>query len=113
MAKLYEQVVLLDSDRADQIEKWLSNTEHQSENETFTVTVQFPDGRQMDVQCCGVQDEDECSWTQAVLFAGGQEIGCTQPGEDFLGIWEIETPAARYRTYVITRESLERALAYL
>lgn len=43
-----------------------SEDEFQNEDDTITYTAVFPDGKQMDVKCCGSQDE--VSWREAVLF---------------------------------------------
>ena len=108
---LYEQVVILDDGQADMVEKWLDNTVHQDEDETFTVTARFPDGRQMDIKCCGVQDQEDGSWTEAVLFEpGGREICCAEPDETFQGVWEIEADGICYRAHVFAKEPLTKVM---
>ena len=66
----------------------------QSEDDTIVYSANFPDGKSIDVKCCGVQFEDggeNTSWTEAVLFdKDGYEIACTDVCEEFLGKWELE-----------------------
>ena len=49
----------------DQINDYLNaDTEdaYQGEDNTITYTAHFPDGKEMDVKCCGCRDES--SWTE-------------------------------------------------
>ena len=66
----------------------------QPEYDTIVYSASFPDGKSIDVKCCGVQFEDggeNTSWTEAVLFdKDGCEISCTDVCEEFLGKWELE-----------------------
>lgn len=67
----------------------------QSGNHTISHTVVFPDGKQMDVKCCGAQDEP--SWTEAVLFdQNGCELCCSEVSDRYDGIWELEYQNRRY-----------------
>lgn len=67
----------------------------QSENETITHTVVFPDGNEMDIKCCGAQDD--CSWTEAVLFnRNGSELCCSEVSDRYDGTWELEHLGRRY-----------------
>lgn len=50
--------------------------EFQGEDNTIIHTVSFPDGKFMDIKCCGCQDES--SWTEAVLFAKANDGGFSQ-----------------------------------
>ena len=85
-------------DAMEQINGYLhaaSEDAYQSEDHTITYTVQFPDGKQMDIKCCGCQDEP--SWTEAVLFdADGSQLCCTEPGDSFDGPWELQYAGIRY-----------------
>lgn len=101
----YEKTLMLDEYDVKRISDWLDNSDHLGEDDTFARTVQFPDGRQMDIKCCGVQDEDEGAWTEAVLFEpGGQEICCTDAEDTFLGTWEIKTGGMTYRVKVLSEK---------
>ena len=91
-AALYEQMLnWKDGDNADI---------RLSEEETITETAYFSDGLEMDIKICGVQYEgngNDSAYTEAVLFtSNGSEICCTEPGDDFLGIWELENDGNKY-----------------
>lgn len=74
--------------------------EFQAEDNTLSYTAIFPDGVQMDVKCCGAQDE--ASWTEAVLFnSAGCEIGCSDPEDEFFGVWELEENGVKYVVEVV------------
>lgn len=67
----------------------------QGENDTISHTIVFPDGKQMDIKCCGAQEE--CSWTEAVLFdENGCELCCSEVSDHYDGIWELEYKDRRY-----------------
>ena len=69
--------------------------EFQDEDHTISHTVVFPDGKQMDVKCCGAQEE--CSWTEAVLFdENGCELRCSEVSDRYDGTWELEYQGRRY-----------------
>lgn len=69
--------------------------EFQDEDYTISHTVVFPDGKQMDVKCCGAQEE--CSWTEAVLFdENGCELCCSEVSDRYDGTWELEYQGRRY-----------------
>ena len=71
---------------------------------TITYTVQFPDGKQMDIKCCGCQDEP--SWTEAVLFdEDGSQLCCTEPGDSFDGPWELQYAGIRYTVTIKTEHT--------
>ena len=81
-----------------------SEDAYQSENHTITYTVQFPDGKQMDIKCCGCQDEP--SWTEAVLFdEDGSQLCCTEPGDSFDGPWELQYEGIRYTATIKTEHT--------
>lgn len=78
---------------------------YQGEDNIITNSVFFPDGRVMDIECCGSRDES--SWTEAVLFApaadgvGLQEVRCSEPGESYEGEWELKDKDTVYRVVVV------------
>jgi len=94
----YQMVLNIPAVVLEQINKYLSATtedEYQGEDNTITYTAKFPDGKEMDVKCCGCRDE--ASWTEAVLFdEHGYQIACSDVGEDFTGRWELEADGALY-----------------
>ena len=74
----------------------------QNEDHPISHTAVFPDGKQMDVKCCGAQDE--CSWTEAVLFdQNGCELCCSEVSDHYDGTWELEYQNRRYVTIVRIR----------
>lgn len=88
---------------ARQLDAWLENDAHQDEDDVFSRTAVFPDGRQMDIKCCGTQDPEQSSWAEAVLFEpNGQEICCTEPAFEYTGTWELTVKGVRYIVDVTT-----------
>lgn len=80
-----------------------SEDEFQDEDNTITYTAVFPDGKQMDVKCCGCQDE--ASWTEAVLFdKNGCELCCSEPGDEYADTWELEHEGVKYVAVVKTEK---------
>lgn len=78
--------------------------EFQPEDDTIVYTAVFPDGKQMDIKCCGGQDE--ASWTEAVLFCEhGAFLCCTDPDVDYEGTWELEYEGTRYVAIVQPEEN--------
>ena len=66
-------------------------------------TVEFLDGKQMDIKCCGTQDRG--SWTEAVLLNGsGSELCHSEVSDRYDGIWELEYRGRRYVTIVHIRK---------
>ena len=94
-------------DAMEQISGYLhaaSEDAYQSEDHTISYTVQFPDGKQMDIKCCGCQDEP--SWTEAVLFdEDGSQLCCTEPGDSFDGPWELQYEGIRYTVTIKTEHT--------
>lgn len=91
-------------DVMDQINGYLhatSEDEYQDEDHTITYTVEFPYGKQMDIKCCGCQDEP--SWTEAVLFDEyGNQLCCTEPDYSFDGPWELQYEGIYYTVNIKT-----------
>lgn len=72
-----------------------SEAEYQGEDNTITYTAKFPDGKEMDIKCCGCRDES--SWTEAVLFdERGYELTFSGVEEEFEGPWELEYNGVYY-----------------
>ena len=69
--------------------------EYQGEDDTIIYTAKFPDGKEMDIKCCGCQDDP--SWTEAVLFdENGCQLCFTEVEEEFEGLWELEYKGVQY-----------------
>ena len=90
--KIYETTLIVSESAFEKIRGYLEakdENEYQGEDNTITYTGTFDNGYQMDVKCCGCQDEP--SWTEAVLFnQKGYELCCTDPDDDFEGEWRLE-----------------------
>lgn len=75
--------------------------EYQGEDHTIFYTVRFPDGKNMDVKCCGCQEE--ASWAEAVLFENGVELCYTEPQDGpFEGEYRI---SYHDTTYIVVVEA--------
>lgn len=76
----------------------------QSEDDTICVTAEFPNGIQMDIKCCGAQDD--CSWTEAVLFdKHGRQLACSDVEDRFLGKWQLEAPdGTLYEAHIVAEK---------
>ena len=100
----YTKMLKVSKEDADRINRYLNvPPENESDclglNETITFTVDFGDGIEMDIKCCGVkfrEGESNLSWTEAVLFNKGSEVACSEPGESFLGEWVLEYGGNQY-----------------
>lgn len=101
--KKYEETRYVDKGTAAMIKRYLTDAAHpQGEDNTISVTVGFMNGVEIDIKCCGCNDET--SWTEAVGFYHGCEQFCTEPREEFFGDWEIEHNDAVYVVHVIEKE---------
>lgn len=95
--------ILVPSAEADTIEKYLSNEVRLGEDETVIYTAKFTDGVEVDVKCCGTHDEDECAWTEAVLFVDGTQFAMTEVEDDYFGEWRLEYDGDDY-VVIVERE---------
>lgn len=97
-ATVYEQVLPVPNSVLDTIDGYLNATceeEYQDEDNTITYTAKFPDGKEMDIKCCGCQVDP--SWTEAVLFdSQGYQLTYTEPSEEYSGRWELEYGGIKY-----------------
>ena len=98
MAEKYVKTLRIGKDEASVIEHYLrdeptSRADCFGEEETVRNTVRFDNGVEMDIKCCGVQfleGQSNTAWTEAVLFANGSEVCCTEPAGEYVGEWECE-----------------------
>ena len=83
--------------------------ECQSEDDTIVFTAHYPDKKEMDIKCCGVQYEkykNNTSWTEAVLFdENGAEIACSEPCDEFLGTWELSHNGNIYQAEITVNDT--------
>lgn len=71
----------------------------QEEDFTISYTVVFPDGKKMDVKCCGAQKKR--AWAEAVLFDENYcELCRSEVSDRYDGTWELEYQGRRYVTIV-------------
>lgn len=95
---IYRVITYVDPKTLATINEYLSASreeDYQDEDDTISVTAVFPDGCQMDIKCCGSQDES--SWTEAVLFdKQGRELCFSEPADEFDGEWELEFDGKTY-----------------
>ena len=74
-----------------------------NEDETYTETVMFPNGAEIDVKLCGVQWDDYSSnkaWTEAILYENNSET-VSEPEDDFFGEWWFYADNDTYLVNVI------------
>lgn len=102
--KEYRTTVLVPAKVMEQINGYLtaqSQDEYQGEDNTITYTAKFPDGKEMDIKCCGCRDE--ASWTEAVLFdEQGNELTYTEVEEEFAGPWLLTHQGVTYIAVIQT-----------
>ena len=66
----------------------------------FDEEVVFIDGSRVAIQVIGC-GEDDPAWTQAVLFSPeGEELGCSEVGESFLGEYTVQYQDTKYTVVV-------------
>ena len=107
MAK-YEKTIRIAKSKLDKINKYLTvepedEYECLGEEMAIVATVNFGEGMEMDIKCCGVQyqeGESNLAWSEAVLFKNGSEVCCTEPSDEFEGEWELEYDGDKYVVHV-------------
>lgn len=98
---IYNENIRVSESIAKTIQRYINATEEkdfQGEDDTIIYTATFPNDIEMDVKCCGCNDEN--SWCEAVLFKKGVEINCSEVEDDFFGEWELEYDGDTYRVDV-------------
>jgi len=84
------------------------NDRYFGEDETYKVSVSFPDFFSMDIMVCGVQYEEGTSntcFSQAVLYnEDGGEVTYTDTAEEFGGTWTLEADDVTYEVTVLPRK---------
>lgn len=93
----YIRHVSVEPSLARMIERYLNadcEDNYQGEDNTISVTVVFPDGIEMDIKCCGCDNDP--SWTEAVLSQNGSELCHTDVDEIFFDTWELDHNGRRY-----------------
>lgn len=105
-ALTYSCVLKIPSQELARIDGFLNaqtEDEYQGEDHTIIHTARFPDGKEMDIKCCGCRKDP--SWTEAVLFdAHGFELVCSGVCEEYTGLWELECGGVTYAVSVIAAD---------
>lgn len=84
---MYKETIYITKTQSETIKEYLKKC-ILSEDESVVYTARFPDGKEMDIKCCGSQDEP--AWTEAVLFnERGVELRFTEPEHEYLGEWVV------------------------
>lgn len=103
---IYNQTFRLPKDLIDQVTHYLSlprgldDDAYQGEDNTIILaTAHFPNGYEMDIKCCGC--DEESSWAEAVLFnEHGMELCCSECEQYVLGRWELEYDDVHYQVTI-------------
>lgn len=102
----FAHVLKLSSEELDTIYGFINAStkgEYQGEDRTIIHTVRFPDGKEMDIKCCGCKDES--SWTEAVLLnTWADQLACSGVCDNFLGLWELKYDGITYSVNVIAAD---------
>lgn len=98
---LYSEKLYIRQSKLNDINRALNEPGQMGEDDTYTETVTFSNGYQMDIKCCGTQDD--VGWTEAVLFnEHGAQIAYTDPSDEYDGEWELEDDEGnQYRVDVV------------
>lgn len=105
-SRFLEKTIYISETCAETIEKYLRGEELQGMGESLSETATFPDGFDMDIRCCGTEDD---SFTEAILYdSEGKEVALTEPCDTLTGCWELEddTTGTKYRVHVMTKSRL-------
>ena len=105
---IFKKELLLSKDTLAVYDKKLtaepkSESDCLGEDEKISHTVKFDDGKEMDIEICGVQYEEGSSnlpWTQAVLYENGCEVAVSEPSEAFDGEWSLDDDGNTYTVLV-------------
>jgi hypothetical protein len=101
-----EATLLVHAELAKQLEKACSEgIDDCGRSEViFDREVKFLNGNRMAIRVIAPEEKGECAWTEGVLFdPAGNELGCTHPGEDFLGEYIVFAGKEKYEVEVKER----------
>ena len=91
-------VLVVGKDTADKLERFCQEPPGDCGRGevVFDEEVKFQNGNRMAIQLIASEEpNDETCWTQGVVFDElGNELGCTDVGESFLGKYHVFVPAA-------------------
>lgn len=95
----YSRTIIISGAEARTIKGYLDGAAGvQGSDNVISKTAVFPNGVEMDIKCCG--SDTEASWAEAVLFDHGCEVYCTEPAEEFIGLWSIDYKGTKYEATV-------------
>lgn len=96
----FEKTLVIGRKTADFYQKVLRSTDMMGEDDTYSETVKFDNGYEMDIKICGADNEKP--WTEAVLFnEESGELECTPPDSVFWGEWWISYDGDDYIVNVV------------
>lgn len=85
----YKSNVKVDSKSANEIKEALKKPGIMREDDTTRFTAKFANGYEMDIKCCGANDET--AWTEAILYDDkGNEVRVSDVDDEYFKEWEIE-----------------------
>ena len=107
----YEGVMFVDAALADEMERICREPDAtvKKKGTEFDREYRFENGMRMAVQVCpsSTPAEESC-WTQGVLFTtDGNEVGCTDVGESFLGEYNVSHGDDEYEVVVSVTPNAE------
>ena len=115
---IFRKKLVVDIDQVKVIDKAFKNAKSEEEcfgeDETITNTVNFGNGIEMDIKCCGVQYEEggyNSAWGEAVLFKDGNQIAFTEPADEYFCTWDFEYNGDKYIVDVEREEVREEEVA--
>lgn len=110
----FQKVIFLDEDLASRLAMYCSEQPPvgeiwMGEDDTFSITVTFPNQFTMDLKVCGVKREegaDNTAWTEAILFdAFGRQAAVSDVGDTLEDIWELTDVHSNTYSVEVRRES--------
>jgi len=101
---VYRKEIRITKKLADEINHLLTVVDKNfGDDSTISVTAIFDNGSEMDIKCCGSNEEP--AWTEAVLFHNGSEVCCSDPSDEFVGEWELRNDEDIYIVNVTVENS--------
>jgi len=71
----FEKTLTIDHKTAEFYDKVLNSTDMMGEDDTYSETVNFDDGIEIDIKICGADNDKP--WVEAVMFCDGCEVSCS------------------------------------
>ena len=93
-----ERTICVKKSLAATIDSLLRGEVKMSEDDTIIETADFGNGIEVDVKCCGA--DEETAWAEAVLFQNGSECCYSEVEYEFFGDWIFEFEGNTYIVHV-------------